>query len=351
MALCTLGRVSLSVASHTFLSLLTSASAFAVVGYVPDYRYGGIDWESVSSLATHLIFFSVGANPDGSLSDLERLPSPRQLEKARAARERHGTKLLACVGGAGRSTGLQQVVMGGKAARRNFVQSALRLVEQKGFDGLDIDYEGHISAADTAGWRGFANILKDLSHAFTSNGRSLTLTIAYHPIAQEQVLKTLTTSAGKSIVDFVDLFHAMAYDSASQGGGVAKHSTRKLAAEVVESWSRHMPAGSLHKLTLGIPCYGRMTSNPGQAKTYRELAEASPDLSDSSDEAEGYFFNNVITVKQKVRFAKRKGLAGVMMWEIGQDMPPTSPRSLLRAMHDEAVAASRTAGGEPSAEL
>jgi hypothetical protein len=40
-------------------------------------------------------------------------------------------------------------------------------------------------------------------------------------------------------------------------------------------------------------------------------------------------------VREKARLARGHGLAGVFVWEAGQDLPPSSKASLLRALAQE----------------
>merc|ERR1719335_888689 len=104
------------------------------------------------------------------------------MDKARAAREKHGNKLLLCVGGAGRSAGLHELVNKGKTERRKFVRSVLKLIDKHKLDGLDVDFEVPASTQNQQTWKNLANLLKDLSVAFKSDSRKLSLTMAYHPM-------------------------------------------------------------------------------------------------------------------------------------------------------------------------
>jgi hypothetical protein len=57
-----------------------------------------------------LLLFSLEPLPDGSFGALDRLPRAVLLDEARAARDAHGTELLACFGGNGRSQGFSAMV-------------------------------------------------------------------------------------------------------------------------------------------------------------------------------------------------------------------------------------------------
>ncbi len=50
----------------------TNGSKFAVVGYLPEWRYNGLDWEAVSDHLTHLIFFSIEVDSQGSFAAMDR---------------------------------------------------------------------------------------------------------------------------------------------------------------------------------------------------------------------------------------------------------------------------------------
>ena len=61
------------------------------------------------------------------------------------------------------------------------------------------------------------------------------------------------------------------------------------------------------------------------------MREFAPDP--GADEAGGYYFNGVATIRHKTRYAIDQGLNGVMIWEIGQDTQDHT--SLLLAIHEE----------------
>eukprot|EP00326_Haptolina_ericina_P043684 CAMPEP_0181243066 /NCGR_PEP_ID=MMETSP1096-20121128/42043_1 /TAXON_ID=156174 ORGANISM="Chrysochromulina ericina, Strain CCMP281" /NCGR_SAMPLE_ID=MMETSP1096 /ASSEMBLY_ACC=CAM_ASM_000453 /LENGTH=187 /DNA_ID=CAMNT_0023339353 /DNA_START=20 /DNA_END=583 /DNA_ORIENTATION=- len=127
----------------------------------------------------------------------------------------------------------------------------------------------------------------------------------------------------------VDRVHLMAYDmpDADERG---RHSTEQAAKDAVAfAISVGIPR---EKLVLGIPMYGRDTSNPGHAETYRELRpKRRPE--DMEDFVGSIFYNGPSTVRRKAAFAAEQGLAGVFFWELGQDDTSDSPQGapLLRA--------------------
>ena len=52
--------------------------------------------------------------------------------------------------------------------------------------------------------------------------------------------------------------------------------------------------------------------------------------------ARGWSVDGPRTARAKVRAARDAGAAGVAVWELGQDLHPDDPRSLLRAIDEEA---------------
>ncbi|XP_024879007.1 class V chitinase-like [Temnothorax curvispinosus] len=59
--------------------------------------------------------------------------------------------------------------------RRNFVGYVIRIIEQYGFDGLDLDWEFPVCWQDS---ENFIGLLEDLSEAFTSRGLLLSIAVS-----------------------------------------------------------------------------------------------------------------------------------------------------------------------------
>ena len=115
-------------------------SAFAVASYVPEWRYEGTNWETLCETVTHLILFSLEVTPDGGIAAWDRIPRAPLLQQAKVASKRTGTKLLICFGGNGRSDGFSPMVRSA-AARAKFVSNLVKLCDDYGFDGVDLNWE------------------------------------------------------------------------------------------------------------------------------------------------------------------------------------------------------------------
>ena len=286
---------------------------FSVAAYLPEWRYEGAHWIDIASVVTHLILFSIEVTPTGALAALDRLPRAELLQEARAARDASGSRLLLCVGGNGRSAGFSPVVRS-KKARARFVAALLALCEENGLDGVDYNWEypgydfrrGYLPEEEIRrDYEGLIKLLRETRAAFDASGRALTL--AYYPDGrQERLLNELGAPA------LVDAMHMMAYD---QGG---EHSTWEFAEEKARQGAKLLPPA---KVTLGLPFYGR-DIRTGDWKSYEDLVQAhlpGPHQDRVGTHEHTQYFNSPALISRKTRFARRLGLGGVMIWEVGQD--------------------------------
>eukprot|EP00435_Cladocopium_sp_Y103_P034102 s1640_g8.t1 len=230
---------------------LVHASAIAIIGYVPDYRFNGIDWNKVVSQTTHLVLFSAEPRVDG-LRNLDVIRSVLQPNSAlSAALQKAGSgapKLLVSVGGAGRSQEFPDVI-GNKKTRKRLAKQLLNLMQElPQLAGIDFDLQvqnpDHLS---------LAKLVMMLRTAVGSRGGQKPIfTMTFHALVG--VLNSFATltlkqqdSEEKRFVDLFDLCHAMTYTMMDQQG---RHSSEKMDADVVQAWLKYgLP---LDHLTLGL---------------------------------------------------------------------------------------------------
>lgn len=146
---------------------------FAVVGYVPEYRYGGIDWDAMCKHLTHAIFFSIEVTSEGELAAMDRFPNSDILARAHEAAAKYGTKLLICFGGNSRSGGFGKLVLSPEK-RSHFVQNVMKLLDDNSLDGVDLNWEYPQSEAE---WNGLFRLINELKTAFKPTGRVLTMAV------------------------------------------------------------------------------------------------------------------------------------------------------------------------------
>ena len=286
-----------------------SPDAFQVAAYLPEWRYEGANWVTICGTVTHLILFSIEVTPTGALAALDRLPRPELMREARAAATASGTKLLLCIGGNGRSAGFSPTVAS-KKKRARFVAALLELCEKHGFDGVDYNWEypgyvlgrGYLPEAEvTKDYEGLFKLLEETHAAFAPSGRVITM--AYYPDGRQE---RLLMQGGAP--QWLEAMHMMSYDQGE------RHSTWEFAERVARQGAQLLPAA---KVTHGLPFYGRHMRT-GDWKSWEDLVQQHRPA-DGVDEAGGYFFNSAALIERKTRLAKRLGLAGVMIWEVGQD--------------------------------
>lgn len=293
---------------------VAESSQFAVVGYLPHYR-GDVFRREQAKHLTDLILFSVEPKPDGTL-DESRLPAKFVASVQRKTAETDVRKLVT-VGGWGKSTAFATVTAQSEL-RERLVRNLSKLCDRHDLDGIDVDWEHPTSEEEHAA---FARFLHQLREALGPHGRLVTVAMApWKPLSDEAL-------------SAVDRIHLMTYDN----GG--RHSTLDLAFDSVDRLlDRGIPA---EKICLGIPFYGRPFEGPfGETTTYAEIVSRST-LRPSDNEANGIYFNGPELVARKVRLARRLGLGGVMIWELGQDVADPQ-RSLLNAI-DQTVDSFREA--------
>jgi chitinase len=314
----------LAVQRLSFAEFIESSNAtrtFAVAAYLPEWRYSGVDWNLVCKGVSHLILFSLEMAPSGQITALDRLPSHSNLREARAAATRHGTQLLICFGGNGRSQGFAPVVSS-QAARKRFLKELVALIQGHQLDGVDYNWEypGYDFRTGYARdelvvreYDGLATLLEETREAFKSltraRGAPLTISAAYYPDGRQE---RLFVQSGAS--EYADLLHMMAYDQTN-----GHHSSREFTTRALAQGAGLLPR---EKVMLGLPFYGRHARS-GEWKTYEDIAQQWPGKQDDdsvTDTAgDTWYFNGPSTIAAKTEEAIRAGVGGIMIWEVGQD--------------------------------
>lgn len=279
-----------------------SDRTFVIAGYLPDYRLTG--WVPPDTAAlTDLIYFSVEPPADGVVRD--DILTEDVLSRLHALQRELNCRLLLCVGGGRRSEGFAELA-GDADARDRFIEGASRWCLDHGFAGIDYDWEhpqGDHEVAD------YADLITATKRRFEADGLIVT-------VAQATWL-----DLGQPVYEAVDRVHLMSYNHPYPQATLMKS---WIDVQRVLGWG--CPP---EKLVLGVPFYGRNEAH--EAKPYRDLI-ADRQLDPATDQVDGYAFNGPETIRSKKRYAAENGLAGVMVWELGQDA--VEERSLLRILAD-----------------
>jgi chitinase len=313
-----------------------------------------IDWDVI----THLIYFALRIDPDGSIG-LSLDPKERhnlntdRINDIVSAAHKNDTKILFSVGGAGNYKGFSSAIK--PENRDRFIHTISRMITQYGFDGVDLDMEP-IRQKDFQNYREFVYYLhKALADIKTRNGDQPMITIA-------AVKGGSVSRLYASIQKYVDQINYMTYDmaqpwpgwqawhnSALFSNGARFDKTGKEMSSIHQKVTQATTNGvKRNKIGIGIDFYGYIWKNvhlkgkwekwPNQDLSiierpggvpYYELYERFnlENASWDSQAATSYLhtenpktfvsFDNERSIRRKVRYAIEEKLGGVMLWELG----------------------------------
>ncbi|MCJ1310044.1 hypothetical protein MMC25_003705 [Agyrium rufum] len=251
-------------------------------------------------------------------------------------KNRH-VKTLLSVGGWTYSANFAQPA-GSVEGRRTFTKSAVKLVSDLGFDGLDIDWE---YPKDEKEGRDFVELLKVCREELD----------AWAARVGPEKIKNLDLTG---MNEYLDLFNLMAYDYAGSFSSVTAHSAnlshspsnRNITPfSTSEALDLYLPKVPSKKILLGLPLYGRAFGNtkgmghpftPAGAGSWEAgvwdwkalpkvgaMVEQDKSLgaSWSFDEGVGEVvsFDSPEIMDVKVSYLREKGLGGAMWWESSGD--------------------------------
>ncbi|KAG2131990.1 glycoside hydrolase [Suillus bovinus] len=254
-------------------------------------------------------------------------------------------KVLLSIGGWTYSTKFHPIVVD-PALRANFVRSAVRLLEDYGLDGLDVDYE-YPSNEHQA--RGYTDLLRELRVGLDQHAQMkeidhrFLLTIAA-PCGPDHYQKLHV----REMDHYLDFWNMMAYDFSGSWDSVANHQANIYggainASQAIEWYSANGVPRS--KMVLGIPLYGRSflnTSGPGAPFSgtgpgtweqgvydYRVLPLPGADVFEDENalaswsyddqKQEIVSFDDEQVGQWKGDWICREGLQGSMFWELSGD--------------------------------
>lgn len=245
--------------------------------------------------------------------------------------------------------------------RQNFASSAVKLVTDWGFDGVDIDWEFNAYAATADDTKNIVLLLQAVRNAF--DAWSAAHAPGYH------FLITVASPAGPAVYGlwdmpsmnpYIDSWNLMAYDYAGSWSSASAHqanvyfnaqntnttpySTDQAVAAYV---AKGVPAS---KIIMGLPLYGRSfegTAGLGQSyggvgagdtlgagqwrfsdlpragatEYFDDVAKAAYSYDAATEEFISY--DNVQSTKVKSAYLISRGLGGAMFWEASDDKSGT----------------------------
>jgi chitinase len=254
-------------------------------------------------------------------------------------------KVLLSIGGWTYSPSFHPVVVN-PAARAQFVESSIRILEDYGLDGLDVDYEYPTNDEQA---RGYVDLLREMRQGLDRHAASkganyrFLLTIAA-PCGPDNYQKLHVADMDKHL----DFWNMMSYDFSGSWDQIANHQANlygpPISASGAVQWyiDQGVPH---HKIVLGIPLYGRSFMQtqgpttpfngigPGSWEQgvydYRALplpgsyihrdAGAGASWSYDYDKKEMVSFDDAQVAQWKGEWIRDQGLGGAMYWELSGD--------------------------------
>lgn len=251
---------------------------------------------------TH-INYAFGHVNDGS--DGVVVDNPERLERIVTLKVRNPElKVMLSVGGWG--SGRFSEMASDEKKRFSFAEDCLRVVEDFGLDGIDIDWE-----YPTSGLAGISSSPDDKVNF------NLLMKDLREVLGPERLL-TLASSAYAEYIDFrsciryVDFVNIMAYDMAD----APKHHSPLYSSENTKgscdgAVKAHVDAGvPADRLVLGVPFYGR-GGGIMKSRDYKDIRE--------EDGVLVLGFDNPCSLALKCRYIKDHGLRGGMYWDYAGD--------------------------------
>ena len=314
------------------------------IGYIPAFK--GLERVVARADFSHYTHVNIAfLNPDAQgefeagdrlacmPSGQGRMATRAALKSAIAKAQAAGSKVMASLGG-----GVIPPCSGDWAqllrpeSRDAVIARLVALADSYGLDGIDVDLEGVLlTKIDRQG--DYTPFIAGLSAAMKARGKLLTCATASYEGGMVPV----------SSIPYFDYVTIMSYDAIGPSWGQAgsEHSTYAQAERDLVLWLGR--GVKRERLVLGVPFYGYgfgtayranyalrdIRAEFGKAALRRDVAGK---LCAGCDYVT---YNGLPTLRRKARLGRRHG-AGIMVWEISQDMDDDRLiRSLNKAMKDE----------------
>lgn len=326
------------------------------------YLYGparALDYK----LYTHLCHAFVVADADGKIRSGGGAPSKKITDEAHQA----GVKVLLSLGGWGWDKQFAEMLQS-KEAEDRYVHDVLQMVEEYGYDGIDLDWEYPDTADEVKGFERLTRRFRaGMNEQAKKRNQPMRLTMA--AAANPSTLKWLETPF---LIETMDWVNVMTYDMAGDWTPYAGHhsplhssskvanggpSTERTIRYLLEE--RKLPPD---KIALGIPLYGRgfavsepFASTKDQPKGARppggsysrihkletqdgwkrrwDTETKSPWLI-APDNSSVICFDDPESVALKVSWANGKKLRGIFFWEVNGDRLADGSNPVQAAAHN-----------------
>ena len=283
-----------------------------IIGYIPRYRTtaqmdAAIEWEKM----TDYYYFGSKPTSAGGITIEEPTRFQFVIDKATT----YSKDVWLSVGGWGKS-GNFITIANSETKRAAFASEALQICEDYGLKGIDIDWEFPAAGQEVA----FKNFFKTLYEKLQPEGYLVSAACGAEAGHADKWLD--------ETFDYIDDLNIMSYDDPSLTNG--NHSSLEFLEDAMDLYyDRGCP---YEKMLGGVAFYSRC----GAEQMYSTILNSSSDKQNTyeNDITGGKCYNGRNTIEDKIDYVMGKGGAGILIWEVTQDVK--GQYSLLNAC-DEAM--------------
>lgn len=333
---------------NLFIAISYAGTPFHRIAYM---HVASDDWADYPQLFdgtyTHIITAFLLPDRTGGLLAVDAAQSftPPLRQQAQAA----GTQVLIAVGGASVSYQIYLDIARHPATRQRFIQNVLRYIDEHGYDGVDLNFEGWFEGLTSAQRDQVHGLIRELAQAVKDHDAERQVTVPLAP------LYWLPMSADCALINapWINLAHHMSYDfdvGSNGANGPWRAPGKQQYLYPGLTVSERSVWGALHylqqqgcrtdKLTAGIPFYST-AKEPWEAVANRHdwrHVPLHPQFLEKADPTSGVWVTDADAVAAKVQAYQQFGLAGVIVWQVGHEGPSaTLSRALLAAAQGRAL--------------
>ncbi|MEN1680920.1 MAG: glycoside hydrolase family 18 protein [Planctomycetota bacterium] len=326
----------------------TNAAALDLIGYLPYYRMSGSYVSNVLpeqlAMLDEVRYFGLTSDSNGQIVPLGNSLQSHMSNIATVQSvidglpEAQRPRLDITLGGAAQDAPFTSVAADA-AKRATLAQNVEALLTETGATSIDINWEHPNVGFELT--TSYPALLKRIKQEVGPNRR------VYATLAPSLVMSN-SALTGANAIDGVSL---MTYDlgwwsNDPSNPNNGEHSLQEYAEDAVEAWTE--PPGSRNdrpwvfgtwgnatpadRLSVALPFYGRALSSQ-TAYTYSELTGGGTITGGEYYNYQGQqvWAPSPELAAERIEYAYEQGLQHVIIWEIGQDLPPSHEASLLRS--------------------
>ena len=300
-----------------FYQIACFAQDFKVIGYLPYYRFEIIEQIDFTKI-THLNLAFLNPDIHGNLDiggwDIDPIV-------AQAKSKNPALKVFISIAGGHITEEWEDAydLFLLPENRSDFAHLLVEFANLHHLDGIDVDLEwSYVNEY-------YSPFILVLADSLKSHGKKITAALPathrYSDLTQEAL-------------DTFDFINLMVYDKTGpwRPNDPGPHSPRSFTTQSISYWKNQGLVYS--KMTLGVPFYGWDFSNQSNVTAFTFGSLVGQDNHHAyADQVGEKYYNGIPTIQYKTLLAMNEELAGVMIWELGQDaLGPISEYSLLSAI-------------------